>query len=159
MIKKIDGTLLNDLSAKARSNPRLRQHYNFHASYDEPSQRLLNAMEPGSYIRPHRHLTDPKVEAFVSVRGKLALFIFNDTGEIEQTVVFGPHEDVIGVELPPGVWHTVVALETGSVFYETKPGPFNPIQKKDLASWAPEENSAEAVAYLQRLVTRCNGSI
>jgi cupin fold WbuC family metalloprotein len=152
MITLIDVTLLNSLTAQARANGRLRQHLNFHASYEEPSQRLLNAMEPDSYIRPHRHLSDPKPEAFVSIRGRMALLIFDDAGALERVVCFGPGENVVGAEVPPGIWHTVVSLETGSVFYETKPGPFNPISKKDMAPWAPEEGTPEGLAYLRSLV-------
>jgi cupin fold WbuC family metalloprotein len=154
MVTLIDVALLDSLTAQARANARLRQHLNFHASYEEPSQRLLNAMEPGSYIRPHRHLTDPKPEAFVGIRGRMALLIFNEAGGVEGVVCFGPGEEVVGAEVPPGIWHTVVSLKAGSVFYETKPGPFNPISKKDMAPWAPEEGSAEGVAYLQSLVSR-----
>ena len=150
-MKIIDNKLLNNLSTQARANPRLRQNLNLHQSYDEPSQRLLNAMEPASYIRPHRHLRDPKPESFIGLRGRLALLIFADGGQVEQVIPFGPREEALGVDLPAGIWHSVVCLEEGSVFYETKPGPFVPIYDKDLAPWAPEAESVEAVGYLERL--------
>ena len=146
-----DDSLLKKLSSQARSNPRLRKNFNLHSSYDEPSQRLLNAMEPDSYIRPHRHQIDPKSECFVAIRGKFALVTFNNEGDIEQLVRFGPGGDAVGAELPPGVWHTVVCLEHGSIFFETKSGPYNPILKKDMAPWAPEEKSDGALEYLQKL--------
>lgn len=150
-MKIIDSALLADLSAQAKLNPRLRTNLNLHGSYDEPSQRLLNAMEPDSYIRPHRHLRDPKPECFIGIRGKMALLTFHDDGIIKKIVPFGPTEDVVGADLPPGIWHTVVCLEKGSIFFETKPGPFNPITKKDMALWAPEEGSLEADSYLASL--------
>jgi cupin fold WbuC family metalloprotein len=150
-VKIIDSALLADLSAQAKLNPRLRKNLNLHGNYDEPSQRLLNAMEPDSYIRPHRHLRDPKPESFVGLRGKMVLLIFSDAGVVEKVVPFGPGEDAIGVDLSPGIWHTVVCLQEGSVFYETKPGPFIPIYKKDMAAWAPEEGSLEASKYLEKL--------
>ena len=81
-MKILDNRLLADLSAQARTNPRLRQKYNLHASLDDPCQRLLNAMERGSYIRPHRHLTPPKQEGFVGVRGRLAAIIFDRQGKV-----------------------------------------------------------------------------
>jgi cupin fold WbuC family metalloprotein len=152
-MKIIDQSLMDELSEEARRSPRLRKNMNFHESYEEPSQRLLNAMEPGSYIRPHRHLADPKPEAFIGVRGRAALIVFTDEGKIESVISFGAGCEVAGVELPPGVWHTVVCMESGSVFYETKPGPFNPIQKQDMAPWAPEEGSAEVPRYLAGLVS------
>jgi cupin fold WbuC family metalloprotein len=71
-MKILNSALLADLTAQAQANPRLRQNLNLHADYDEPCQRLLNAIEPGSYIRPHRHLTDPKPECFIGIRGRLA---------------------------------------------------------------------------------------
>lgn len=150
-MKIINSILLSDLSAQAKVNPRLRKNLNLHKNYDEPSQRLLNAMEPDSYIRPHRHLRDPKPESFVGLRGKMVLLVFSNTGVVEQVVPFGPEQDAVGVDLPPGVWHTVICLQEGSVFYETKPGPFNPIYKKDMAPWAPEEGSSETAIYLAKL--------
>lgn len=151
-MKLITTSLLDALTEEARNSLRLRKNYNFHASYEEPCQRLLNAMEPGSYIRPHRHLRDPKPECFIGIRGRLALILFDDHGKVTDAIIFGPHESCAGADLPPGVWHTVVSLEPGSVFFETKPGPFNPIYKKDMAPWAPEEGGAEALIYLQQLV-------
>jgi cupin fold WbuC family metalloprotein len=108
-------------------------------------------MEPASYIRPHRHLRDPKPESFIGLRGRLALLIFADDGQVEEVIPFGPQEDTFGVDLPAGIWHTVVCLEAGSVFFEPKPGPFVPIYDKDLAPWAPEAESAEAGGYLEKL--------
>ena len=61
-------------------------------------------------------------------------------------------EDVAGADIPCNTWHTVISLEAGSVFYEAKPGPFDPSHKSDMASWAPAEGSTEAAAYLQGLV-------
>ncbi len=152
-MKILDSGLLNDLSLQARENPRLRKNLNLHADYNEPSQRLLNAMEPDSYIRPHRHLRDPKPECFIGIRGKLALIIFDDDGEIAHVFPFGPNEESAGADIPPGTWHTVVCLEKGSIFFETKPGPFIPIYKKDMAPWAPDEGMRlDAQAYLNDLV-------
>jgi cupin fold WbuC family metalloprotein len=150
-MKTINKALLDSLSEQAEGNSRLRKNLNLHKSYDEPSQRLLNAMEPDSYIRPHRHLRDPKPECFVGIRGRMALLIFNDNGGIDRVIPFGPFEEVAGADLPPGVWHTVVCLEKGSVFFETKPGPFNPTTRKDMASWAPEEGSFDSESYLASL--------
>ena len=151
-MKILDNELLTDLSAQARTNPRLRQNYNLHAGLDDPCQRLLNAMEPGSYIRPHRHLTPPKQEGFVGVRGRLAAFMFDRQGEVIDVVLFGPGESACGVDLPAGVWHTVVSIEPGSVFYETKTGPYVPIAAEDMAPWAPAEGSEGAGKYLESLV-------
>lgn len=147
----IDDQLLDGLTAKARQSPRLRMNHNLHRSYDEPCQRLLNAMEPGSYIRPHRHLTPPKPECFLVVRGRLAALIFAEDGTIERIVPFAAGSNAVGFDIPPGVWHAIVSLASGSIFFETKPGPYTPLSDKDFAPWAPAEGSAEAAAYLAGL--------
>jgi cupin fold WbuC family metalloprotein len=150
-VQIIDKALLDQLSEMARRNPRLRMNHNLHASYDEPCQRLLNAIEPGSYIRPHRHLTPPRPECFLAVRGRMVAFIFADDGSFERVIPFSAGDATLGVDIPAGVWHAVVSLESGSVFFETKPGPYHPLPDKDFAPWAPAEGSDEAPAYLAGL--------
>lgn len=147
----IDNQLLDALSLAARQSPRLRKNHNLHASYDEPCQRLLNAVEPGSYLRPHRHLEQAKPECFVLLRGRIAVLTFTDDGQIEQVVFLSGGEGCQGVDLPAGVWHSMVSLESGSVFFETKPGPYRPLSDKDFAPWSPAEGSAGVGAYLARL--------
>jgi cupin fold WbuC family metalloprotein len=148
---------LNELSDKARGNPRKRQHQNLHQSYDDPCQRLFNAIEPGSYIRPHRHATDPRDELLIAVRGSMALVTFDTQGMVTEVVHFGAFrsgEDfAAGVELPAGTWHTVIALETGCILLEVKTGPFDPSQPKDLAPWAPDEGTPAAFTYLNQLIS------
>ncbi len=152
--------ILDELVSKAKDNPRLRQHKNIHASYQEPCQRLFNAIEPGSYIRPHKHLTDPRNEMLLAVRGLMALVTFNDYGTVTKVVRFGSEkygpECVAGQELTSNTWHTVVALVPGCVLLEVKAGPFDPNQPKDFAPWAPAEGSKEASSYLKNLVLRVN---
>lgn len=150
-VKIINEDLLVELSRHAAANHRLRQNYNIHDNLDDPCQRLLNAMAPGSYIRPHRHSLAPKPELFWSVAGKLGLLIFSDTGEIETAYILEPAGPVRGIEVPAGTWHTVVSLEPGSIFLEVKPGPYVPLAAGDFAPWAPEAESPEAAAYLGRL--------
>lgn len=145
----IDTKLLNALTAEAAANPRLRKNRNFHQSLDESCHRLLNAVEPGSYIRPHRHHSDPRPETIFGLRGRVVVITFDDTGTILETVVLGPGEDACGVDLSPETWHTLVSLEPGSVFFEAKAGP---MAEKDLAPWAPNEGTEEGAAFLAALV-------
>lgn len=158
-MKRIDSKLLNSITDSARVNPRLRQHHNIHESYDEPCQRLLNAMEPGSYIQPHRHLLCPKIELFFVVRGLMALIIFSDDGAITNIHPLSATGDTVGMEIPPGVWHSLVSLEKGSVFLEVKPGPFEPLTGKDRAPWAPAEGTAEAARYLDELTAMATNAM
>lgn len=146
---------LNDLEITARQNPRKRAHYNLHNSYKEPCQRLFNALEFGTYIRPHRHLTDPKVELLVAVRGLLAFVAFNEHGHVKEITRFGScvtgEELAVGLEVTPEIWHTVIPLVPGCLLLEVKAGPFDPYQPKDLAPWAPNEGTPDADAYLRLL--------
>jgi cupin fold WbuC family metalloprotein len=151
MMIKFDQELFRRLSIQAQTADRLRRHLNFHDSYDDPSQRMLVAIEPGSYVRPHRHLVNPQPEAFLVLKGRLALITFNNDGSLREGVLLGPGEEVFGVEVQPGIWHTVIGLAPGTIFYETKPGPFRPISQEDLAPWAPVEGDSRVSAYLHLL--------
>ena len=153
-----DSDYFNGLISSAKSNTRRRKNHNIHSSYNEPCQRLFNAIEPDSYIRPHRHSQDKKGELLIAIKGLMALLTFNDNGVIENVFHFGSEKFGInmasGVEVPSSLWHTVVALEPGSVLLEVKAGPFDISQSKELAVWAPEEASPEADLYLEGLLQK-----
>jgi cupin fold WbuC family metalloprotein len=155
-MKIFSADYLNELTEVAQGNLRMRQHRNIHKSYKESCQRLFNAIEPGSYIRPHRHATDPREELMIAVRGLMVLVSFNEQGMIADFVVFGANKNgdglAVGVEISANTWHTVIALEPGSVLLEIKAGPFDPSQPKDLASWAPDEGWPTAQKYLEFLI-------
>ena len=161
---KFSTSYLDSLIAEAERSPRRRQFRNVHHSMSEPAQRLFNAIEPDSYVRPHRHQLDPKDETLIAVRGLFALITFSDEGEITDIVRFGSekyqgHGDwSAGIELPAGTWHSLVALVPGSVLMEVKAGPFNPQAPKEFAPWSPEEGSAEAAAYRDSLVSAVQAS-
>lgn len=151
---------LDVLSNEAVRSPRRRQHRNIHIDYAEPCQRLFNAIEPGSYLRPHRHGAGQGPETMIAIRGLMHLVVFDDDGGIAETQMFGAGHDTgrhhlsVGVETPPGLWHTVVSMEPGSILLEIKAGPFDPLAPKFPAPWAPEEGSPEADEYLKALVAR-----
>jgi cupin fold WbuC family metalloprotein len=155
-VKVFSADFLNKLTAQAQGNPRKRQHRNIHESYADPCQRLFNAIEPGSYIRPHRHAADPRDELLIAVRGLMALVTFDEQGKVTGVLRFGADRNAdvlaVGAEVPANTWHTVIALEPGSVLLEVKAGPFDPNQPKDLATWAPDEGSPAALAYLDKLI-------
>lgn len=90
-MKIIDNSSMVLLSAQAKGNARLRANQYFHDSYDDPSQRMLVDIEPGSYVRSHRHLATPKPEAFLVLKGRLALILFNDDGS-EGGLLWGPQK-------------------------------------------------------------------
>lgn len=146
-VKRIACADLTSLSAAARTRPRLRLNRNLHAMED-PVHRLLNAMEPGSYVRPHRHLHPPKSETFVVVKGAVGLLVFDEAGTVLETLELASAGETLGADLPAGSWHTLVALEQGTVFFETKVGPYVSPVLEDLASWAPAEGDARAAALV-----------
>lgn len=146
---------LDELSRKARLSPRLRQHLNIHTNHNELCQRLFNGIEPDSYIRPHRHSIDGKKELLLAIRGSFSLFIFDNSGHIDQIINFGADSNLdpcLGAEVSPASWHTVLSKSPGSVLLEIKEGPFNPNHAKELAPWAPEEGTPESKRYLNQLI-------
>jgi cupin fold WbuC family metalloprotein len=147
-LKLIDAALLDAVSAEAKASPRLRKNRNFHPADDHPGHRLLNAMEPGSYIQPHRHLDPLKDETMVVLRGCLGLVTFDATGQVLRGVILGPGGAALGVDIPHGIWHTVLALGPNTVFLEAKAGPYLPLTEEEKSSWAPAEGSAGVAAYL-----------
>lgn len=114
---------LDVVTSQAKKSSRLRKNYNFHCSDNDPCHRLLNAMEPDSYIQPHRHLDVNKDETLIVIRGKMGLIIFDDDGNIEEKAILEPNGDVVLVNIPHGRYHTWLSLEENSVFLEAKAGP------------------------------------
>jgi cupin fold WbuC family metalloprotein len=156
-IRVFSAEYIDTLVAEAEESSRRRQHRNIHSDYSDPVQRLFNAIEPESYIRPHRHGSANRSELMIAVRGLMVLLVFDDYGRVLRKEPFGigaiREELAAGVEVPPECWHTVVALRDGAVLLEVKGGPFNPDSAKEFASWAPDEGSAGANAYHQQLVS------
>lgn len=137
-VARLSRAALDRLSVQAASSPRLRANQNVHAMED-PVHRLFNAIEPGSYIRPHRHLSPPKTETMILVSGRLGFLAFRDDGSVAGRFLLDAAGETFGVDVPPGVWHTFVSLVTGTVVFESKPGPYLPPGERDSAPWAPAE--------------------
>ena len=118
----IDNEILDSLTARAQASPRLRMNLNFHQSLDEKCHRFLNAVEPGANIPVHRH--PEKEESFVVLRGRIRVITYNDDGTVIENIALNPSEGRYGVNVGKNVWHTVEALEPGSVIFECKEGPY-----------------------------------
>lgn len=123
-MKVIDNTLLNKVSNEAKESPRLRMNYNFHQSLDDKCHRFLNAVESGTLVPIHRHPT--KDETFVVLRGKVRVSTYNDEGEVIESIVLSPEDGKYGVDIKKNVWHNLESIESGSVIFECKEGPFVP---------------------------------
>ena len=147
----IDRDFLDRVSAQAKTSPRRRRNHNFHASESDTCNRLLNAIEPDSYIQPHCHNDATKDETLVAVRGRLGVIFFDERGAVTATAVLAPAGESVGGNIPPGMYHTLVALDPGSVFFEAKAGPYVPLTSREKAPWAPAEGEPRASSYLADL--------
>ena len=108
-LKTVTLDLLAALSDKAAASPRRRANHNLHPELDDPVQRFLNAVEPGTYVRPHRHIDPvPKWEVFVALAGRIAILVFDDAGRVTERVEVSAAGPVRAVEIPAGAWHALV---------------------------------------------------
>ena len=126
----IDKSLLDTVTSGAKESNRLRMNYNFHDSLDAPCQRLLNALEPGTIVPIHRH--QHTSETYILLRGKLRMMFYNDDKEIIEETILSPDSANYGIHIPAGVWHAMEVLASGTVIFETKDGPYAPIQDCDI---------------------------
>ena len=149
-VRRLDAALFQELIARARQSARLRVNYNFHSGMEDNPHRFLNVMIQGTYVAPHRHRDPPKSESFVILEGEAAFFTFDDAGRIEEIHRLG--RDAVGVDVKPGLWHTLAVLSPHVVCYEVKPGPYLQANDKEFAPWAPREGDPDAARYLEELV-------
>jgi cupin fold WbuC family metalloprotein len=147
----VDSKLLDSVSAQAVASTRRRQNHNFHADNAAPCHRLLNAIEPDSYVAPHRHAAADKDETILALRGRMGMVFFDESGKVTAKTLIEPGGEAMAVDIPHGVFHTVVALAGGSVFFEAKAGPYQALTPEERAPWAPVESAPEAAAYLEKL--------
>jgi len=150
----IDGAMFDALSVEARASARRRRNLNFHPANDYPSNRLLNAIEPDSYVPPHRHLDPTKDETLFVLRGAIGVLLFDEAGSVIDQRILRAGGDSVGIDIPHGVIHSLVALETGTVVFEAKAGPFVERTPAELATFAPPEGSAGAACYLHGMRSR-----
>lgn len=127
---KITQELLDDLTAAAKASPRLRMNRDLRNSPSDGSQRMLNAMEPGTVLPIHRHRSTS--ETVVCLRGHLRQFFYNDNGEVTEVIDLAPGSDCMALNIPAGQWHSVEALESGTVILEAKDGPYEPLGEGDV---------------------------
>ena len=136
----IDNILLDKLTAQAKESPRLRMNQDLRNSAADSSQRMLNAIEPGSVVPIHRH--QKTSETMVVLRGCVVEEYYDDAGVLVESFVLGdchvadaPRNDVpmaYALNIPAGQWHTLRALESGTVILEMKDGPYEPIGAEDV---------------------------
>ena len=127
---KIDNQLLDTLSAQAKAKLRLRQAFDLRTTPEDQSQRILNAVEPGTILPIHRHRGS--TETIIVLRGKVVQHYYDDNGNKTASYEFAPNSAQVGMSVPIGQWHALESLEEGSVIFECKDGAYQPLSAEDI---------------------------
>lgn len=144
-MKIIDQNLVASLHAKAKAAPRLRTHHNLHPTHEDPIQRMCMAMEPRTYVRPHRH--PDKWELLLIVSGDMLVLYFDAAGKVQTVTRLTAGGAALGLETPANTWHGIVTLAPATVVFECKHGPYLPTAEQDFAPWAPPEGHVRAAEF------------
>lgn len=150
-ITLITEDLINRVIDASRKSPRKRIILPFHKSPSDNLHRMLNAVQPMSYIRPHRHYSPPKAESVIVLKGAIVCIEFDNSGEISASHKIAAGSFNIGIDFEPNIFHTFFATDKDTVIFEVKPGPYKQASDKDFAPWAPAEGTSEAEIYLKDL--------
>lgn len=126
----VDNKILDNLSEQAKANPRLRQAMDLRNSTEDLSQRMLNALEPGTIMPIHRHHASS--ETVVILRGRIRWIFYDDNGNETERVVLDADGDLRMLNVEKDRWHSLECLESGSVLYESKDGPYRPLQDDEI---------------------------
>lgn len=151
-VKLLTDDMLQELVRKAEASDRRRVNFNFHPDLADNPHRFLNVMLRGSYFTPHRHLHPPKAETFLVLEGEIAFVLFDDSGSVRTVHRMKP-SGVRGIDIAPGLWHTLVVLSEHAVCFEVKPGPYVMTNDKEFAPFAPAEGTPGCAEYLAGLVS------
>jgi len=135
----------------SRESPRKRMIYPIQRSQDDLVQRLINFLQPGTYIRPHYHPLKHATETIHVMQGSLVFFVFDDDGNLKDGYYVESGMAGSVIDIVPGVWHNFVVLSDDTVIIEFKKGPYDAATDKVFAEWAPEEDTPEAIEYLKML--------
>ena len=126
----VDKIILDMLTAQAKASPRLRMNLDLRNSAEDGSQRMLNALEPGTVLPIHRH--HDSSETVVIVRGKIQWVFYDENGNETERVVLDADGDPRMLNVEKDRWHSLVCLESGSVLYESKDGPYHPLEEDEI---------------------------
>ena len=127
---KVDKNVLDELTAKAKASERLRMNFDLRTSLNDTSQRMLNALEPGTVVPVHRHCTT--AETVIIVRGRVKEFLYDERGNLAEEILMEVSGDCPVLQIPAGQWHTIESLEAGTVIFEAKDGAFAPLREEDI---------------------------
>lgn len=154
MLIKITALEIKSLQDQSRKSGRRRMNYNFHKQDTDRMNRMLHAMQCGTYVQPHKHENPDKREAFVILTGKVAVVEYDDLGNISDHITLNPNTADHLVEIPTRTWHSLIVLEDNSVVYEVKDGPYSPDDDKQFADWAPKEGDPGCSDFLEKIIQK-----
>ena len=132
----LDQKTLDSLSAQAKENPRLRQAFDLRTTPEDQSQRILNAVQPGTILPIHRHTGS--TETIIVLRGKVVQHYYDDNGNKTASYELAPNSAQVGMSIPVGQWHALESLEEGSVIFECKDGAYQPLSVEDILEVDPK---------------------
>jgi len=137
--------------AASQKSDRKRMILPIHRKQEAEVQRLVNFLQPGTYIRPHKHPLDHATESIILLKGSIRFFTFDDEGRVitDQVVSSTPIPGVLDIE--PNVWHSFLVLEEDTILFECKKGPYNAATDKEFAEWAPKEGDQTAEKWMNQL--------
>lgn len=127
---KLDKALFDSVSAEARRSPRKRMACDMRTSADDGSQRMLNAIEPGTILPIHRHRKSS--ETCIVLRGSAEEIFYDDNGNETGRMLMKPDSDCCGVNIEKGRWHRIISLESGTVIFEAKDGAYELLSQNDI---------------------------
>jgi len=136
----------------SRLSPRKRIILPIHKTADASMHRMLNFIQPDSYIRPHNHSLSNKTESVIVLQGAIHFFTFEEDGSVKTSTLIGGASKNFGVDIEPSIYHAFFALEPDTIIFETKPGPYDKATDKLFATWAPEEDTAKAQLFMKQLL-------
>ncbi|PJZ71011.1 cupin [Leptospira perolatii] len=148
----ISEELFSELAKRADSSPRLRTNHNFH-ELSEVYQRFLNVLTKNTYVQAHRHKNPPKPETFIVLQGTLGFILFDEDGKVTETHLLSSSGPTFGIDLKPGIYHTIVCISDTCICFEGKSGPYDPNTDKEFAKWAPAESDLSKDKYLEFLLS------
>lgn len=151
-IRILDAAFLDRLAAAAATVPRRRKNFNLHAGAGAACHRFFNALCADTYVQPHRHADPAKDETVVLLRGRMGVVEFDEQGNVVSAAAARPG---MTVDVPAGTYHTWIALEDGTIFFEAKAGPYLPLTPAEKAPFAPPEGDPRAPEYLAWLKSIC----
>jgi len=151
-VKIIDADLIDRVVRESIISPRLRASVCLHTDQSDLMQRMVMALQPGTYMQPHKHVNPGKRELFTIYQGRVTVVIFGEDGQIMNTYVLAC-DKIRTLELAAGLYHTLVPILGNTVVLEVKDGPWESVERdKTFAPWAPDEGSSDVLKYQKELI-------